>query len=226
MNDELAKQLRRSVSDFYESQGAAFGRTRAIVWNEEKIVARRLTPGMTVIDVGAGNGRFARLLPEGVNYVGYEPSASLRASAESRFDLRSGGFPSIGALNESADVVVSFAVIQHLPTNEERVQAVNELLRMLKPGGLLAVTSWHPTPELTKQTITPLPQGELGDVLVSWHAEDSHLERYIHDFTFLEWQHLWEHPALEIERCGLFGREDWTEDLTRGRNWFVIGKKK
>jgi ubiquinone/menaquinone biosynthesis C-methylase UbiE len=226
MNDELAKQLRQSVADFYESQGAAFGRTRAIVWNEEKLVAKRIESGMTVVDIGAGNGRFARLLPPDTTYIGFEPSSSLRASANPDLDLREGGFPRVSISDESADVVTSFAVIQHLPTLVERQLAVDELVRIAKPDSLLAATSWHPTPELTRQTITPLPEGEPEDVLVSWNAEDAAFKRYIHDFSFAEWQTLWQRPDLRIEQCGLFVREDWTEDLTQGRNWYVIARKK
>lgn len=226
MNDDLAKQLRASVRDFYESQGASFGRTRAIIWNEEKLIASRVTAGMTVLDIGAGNGRFSRLLPPGSTYIGFEPSASLRQSADPTIDLREGGFPTVPLQDEYADVVTSFAVIQHLPTHEERQAAVEELIRLTKVGGIIAVTSWHPTPEFTRQTISPLEGGEAGDVLVSWNAEDVHVNRYIHDFSFQEWEDLWHHPAIELEHAGLFSRQDWTNDLTKGRNWFVIGKKK
>ena len=71
MNDDLAKQLRERVQEFYETHGSAFSSTRTFIWKEEEIIAKRLTAGMTIVDVGAGNGRFARLLPEGAHYIGF-----------------------------------------------------------------------------------------------------------------------------------------------------------
>ncbi|MBP7134316.1 class I SAM-dependent methyltransferase [Patescibacteria group bacterium] len=226
MTTELAKQLREGVQAFYEAQGTAFSETRAFVWKEETLVAERILPGMTVADIGAGNGRFARLLPAHVTYIGIEPSESLRACGLDSVDLRAGGFPTIPLEPDFADVTTCFAVIQHLPTIEERKQAVSELIRITKPGGLLAITSWHPLPEMTKQTITPLPGGEEGDLWVSWKAEGAHTQRYIHDMSFPEWTALWDRPELSIEQVGLFGRNDWTDDVTQGRNWFVLAKKR
>ncbi len=225
MTTELAKQLREGVQTFYEAQGTAFSETRAFVWKEEALVAERILPGMTVADIGAGNGRFARLLPKGVTYVGVEPSESLRNCALGSIDLRAGGFPNIPLEEDFADVTTCFAVIQHLPTTEERRQAVSELIRITKPGALLAATSWHPLPEMTKQTITPLTNGEEGDVWVSWNAQGVQAQRYIHDMSFKEWAELWNRPELLIEKVGLFGRSDWTEELSQGRNWFVLAKK-
>ena len=37
MNDDLAKQLRERVQEFYETHGAAFSSTRTFVWKEEEI---------------------------------------------------------------------------------------------------------------------------------------------------------------------------------------------
>ena len=226
MNDELAKALRANVQEFYETNGSAFSQSRTFIWKEETILAERIRPEMIVVDVGAGNGRFARLLPAGTTYIGFEPSEALRRAANPAFDLRPGGFPRVPLADAFTDLAMSFAVIQHLPTPEERRDAASELIRLVKPGGLIAVTSWHPTVAVTHKIIEPLTNGDAGDLWVSWRAETPDAKRYIHDFSFEEWTELWQHPALEIEKCGLFGKEDWTKDLAEGRNWFVIARRK
>lgn len=226
MNDDLAKELRERVRVFYETYGQAFSDSRTFIWKEEELIAKRITAPMTIVDVGAGNGRFARLLPAGATYIGFEPSNTLRQAANPAIDVRPGGFPVIPLLDRSADVATSFAVIQHLPTPNERQAAVRELIRLTKPGGLIAATSWHPTLAFTKKTIEPIPSGDTGDVWVSWRAEITDAKRYIHDFSFQEWRTLWDQPELTIDACGLFGQEDWTEKLEEGRNWFVIAKKR
>lgn len=42
--------------------------------------------------------------------------------------------------NEYYDVVVSFSTIDHIPGKENRVKAISEMCRVLKPGGYLIVT--------------------------------------------------------------------------------------
>jgi SAM-dependent methyltransferase len=160
-----------------------------------------------------------------VNYRGFEPSEALRQAATPLW-IQEGGFPIIPASDSISDVTVCFAVIQHLPTQAEREAAVVELLRITKPGGWIIATSWHPTGELSRQTVTPLNQGETGDVWVGWKADGANVQRYIHDFSHEEWKELWNHPLLEIEQIGLFGRDTWTENLSQGRNWCVIAQKR
>ena len=225
MNADLAKRLRQNVADFYEVHGKSFDRTRAFVWNEEKLAISKIQPGMTVVDVGAGNGRFARLLPEGVNYLGIEPSEALRAAANPNIQMRAGGFPKLDPPDQMSDTTVCFAVIQHLPTQEDRRAAVEELIRITKRRGWIIATSWHPTGRFSRQDVSVIEHGELGDVWVSWHAEGAEAQRYIHDFSFDEWRSLWNHPNLVIEHIGLFGQNDWTEDLNEGRNWCVIAQR-
>jgi ubiquinone/menaquinone biosynthesis C-methylase UbiE len=42
--------------------------------------------------------------------------------------------------DEYYDVVVSFSTIDHIPGNENRVKAVKEMSRVIKPGGYLVIT--------------------------------------------------------------------------------------
>lgn len=222
MNDELvnteasrsAKDRARSVREFYEKHGHSFARTRGFVWNEEKLIAERIHPGMTVVDVGAGNGRFATLLTN-IEYIGIEPSSTLRASADPTLNLQPGELPNLSLNDRVADIVVSFAVFHHLSTFEERRLSVNELIRITKSGGLIAASAWY------VQNQTP---GQ--DLLIPWKAEGASAERYIHLFADDEWKALWNHPELIIEHIGLFGREDWTDDSNVARNWFVIAHRK
>lgn len=79
MKHDFANSFAQSVAKFYEDHGAAFAATRGSAWAELERAATLIKPGMTVVDVGAGNGRFSKLLPEGVTYIGVEPSSTLRA---------------------------------------------------------------------------------------------------------------------------------------------------
>ncbi|MDO8584228.1 MAG: class I SAM-dependent methyltransferase [bacterium] len=237
MNKDSAKDLAQSVNEFYETHGAAFGRTRGFVWAEEKLVAERIQPGMTVLDVGAGNGRFARLLPAGVTYIGFEPSSTLRESSNlplchSReggnlaptditiHDLRDGSLPHLPIPDATADVTVCFAVFHHL-TQNERKASVEELLRITKSGGLIAASAWIVPMKKTE----PVEGGEQNDRWMHWRAEGAEAKRYVHLFDAAEWNALWTRSDIIIEKIGMFGKEDWTDDLQTARNWFVLARK-
>ena len=243
MDQETAKKIQKSVKDFYEKYGAAFARTRGMNWAEENLIAECIQAnplssplsggGLTVVDVGAGNGRFAKLLPldkggGGISYIGFEPSSTLRAAgARHAVPLREGGFPHVPIDDATADATICLAVLHHLATDADRQNAVVELLRITKPGGLIAASAWWVLP-LTEGDSSPSPSSTRRgtDMWIPWRAEGADAKRFVHVFNLEEWKSLWTHPQLEIERIGLFGKKDWTDDAQEARNFFMMGRKK
>lgn len=120
----------------------AFGRPRRI--RARMLAPARLKPGETVLDVGCGTGTLTILAKEQVGdalVAGIDASQPMilraRRKAERRnlkiqFDLASADalpFP-----DASFDVAVCTATLHHLP-RWMRVAAMNEMRRVLKPGG-------------------------------------------------------------------------------------------
>ncbi len=224
MNAEFAKNLADQVARFYETYGNSFSATRHAVWAEQKLIAGLVRSGMTVVDVGAGNGRLATQLPSGVSYVGFEPSAALRAFVMSDTDLRPGALPNLPLKEQSADLVACIAVFHHLPSTELRSKCVDELVRITKPGGLIVASSWFLQEDNPR--LTHVLGGDAGDFFMSWNAEVKTGQRYVHLFDETEWMNLWTRPDVAIERIGLFGREDWTDDRSEARNWMVVARRR
>jgi SAM-dependent methyltransferase len=221
MNSDLAKQLENSIRDFYAQEGAWFATTRGKIIPEAEFVEEYVRPGMTVVDVGAGNGRFAKLLPKNVTYIGVEPSDSLRRTAP----LVPGSLPRLPLPDRTADVTVCLAVLHHIPSVETRRASVVELVRVTRPGGIILSTSWLRNPH--HQLTYPVPDGECGDVWMPWTAPDGHTsQRFVHFMQVDEWNNLWTHPKLEIIKLGMFGKKDWTEHPTGALNWRVIARRR
>ncbi len=211
MDHYLAKHLTKQVAEFYQAHGFAFARTRGMVWEEEREAAECIEPGMRVYDIGAGNGRFARLVQKGATYIGVEPSETLRAHAMADAFLCAGGFPHLPVADNVSDVTVCFAVFHHLPGTEARRTAVEELIRITKPGGIIIATSWAEA----KQEPMPTGEGDPGDGFVAWKEGGSDAKRYVHLMQPGEWESLWNDSRLAHTFIG----------KRRPQNWFIMTKK-
>ena len=220
MNNDFAKRHQKSVHEFYETHGSSFAKTRGDIWPEQILLAKTIHPEMTVIDIGAGNGRFNGILPKDVAYLGVEPSKSLREA--SHVKLLPGELPHLLIQDNIGDLTACFAVLHHIPTVELRQASIREIIRVTKPNGRLAVSAWY----IPEGKFEEVKDSEDNDVWIPWKADQKTVRRFVHRFTELEWKKLWTRPELEIEQIGLFGREDWTKNTDEARNFFVMAKKK
>jgi len=94
--------------------------------------------------------------------------------------------------DEMFDNVISIATYHHLKTRWERTAALQELKRVLKPGGEAFITVWnHGQPRfwLSKQ-----------DVLVPWKTKEKVLYRYYHLFSYYELVNLVRQSGFNILR--------------------------
>ncbi len=107
----------------------------ALHWLRETV---GLGPGRTALEVGAGTGKFVKLLREtGAEIVALEPVDAMRAEIERRFDVRTlgGAADAIGLPDGSVDAVLCAQAFHWFATPA----AVAEMRRVLKPGGVLGL---------------------------------------------------------------------------------------
>jgi tRNA (uracil-5-)-methyltransferase TRM9 len=160
---------------------------------------------LRVLDVGAGDGRFAaflqatRVSDEPFEYLGLDASESLLTRARSRGLGSNIRFERTDFLRDDDalpslqfDLVVLFGVLHHVPAFERRCQLLAELAQRVAAGGLLALTFWRldRDPRFAKrvrsfadynaQSAEPITEADLepGDVLLSWG--DQTALRYCH----------------------------------------------
>jgi SAM-dependent methyltransferase len=108
----------------------------AVAWVAERC---GLGPGSRVVDLAAGTGRLSGLfLRIGVDVIAVEPAANMRAVLERRFPA----LHTIVATAESMpmdDGAVDAVVVGNAFHHFDRVAAMAEIHRVLRPGGALAV---------------------------------------------------------------------------------------
>jgi len=98
---------------------------------------------LTILDLGAGTGRFSVLLADAFasQVVAVEPSAKMRAEAErgsphARVVYRDGTAGAIPAANGAFDFALLSMVIHHVPDLDA---CARELHRVVKPAGLVFI---------------------------------------------------------------------------------------
>lgn len=112
----------------------AGGRVRAAGQDRAEYphAAARIGPGDAVLEVGAGAGAFARLIPQ-ARYVGLDPNPG--AYAEREGAVRAESLEAHAATHEGAyDAACAFQVIEHVADPRGMAAA---MVRCLKPGGVL-----------------------------------------------------------------------------------------
>jgi SAM-dependent methyltransferase len=120
---------------------ALFGQWAPIVAD-----AARVQPGQRVLDIACGTGVLAREAAARVGangqVVGLDPSPGMLAVAEAlapEIEWREGSAGSLPFADHTFDAVVSQFGLMFFP---DRRQALREMLRVMAPGGRLALAVW------------------------------------------------------------------------------------
>jgi len=132
-----------------------------------KIIERsRIKQGMTVIDLGCGSGAFTPFVARVVGEHGKVYAVDIQlamlqqlehklAKAENQdiknIELKQASAYSLPFGDESVDLVYMVTVLPEIP---DRGRALREIKRVLKPGGILAVTEFLPDPDYPLRSTT------------------------------------------------------------------------
>ena len=123
------------------------GYSRVEFARTKELLARRLPPAPArVLDVGGGPGVYAEWLVERgyeVKLVDAVPLHVRRASERSggRFVAVEGDARRLDETDESYDAVLLLGPLYHLTVRSDRIAALREAHRVLRPGGLIAAAA-------------------------------------------------------------------------------------
>ncbi|XP_072248680.1 tRNA (carboxymethyluridine(34)-5-O)-methyltransferase alkbh8 [Leuresthes tenuis] len=148
---DAARLEEEFVHRVYDAIASHFSRTRHTPWPRVCRFLSSLPPGSVLADVGCGNGKYLGVNPQLVT-VGCDRSGALvQICAEKGFHAFVSDALSVPLRTASCDACISIAVIHHFSTQERRLAAVRELVRLLKPGGQALIYVWAFEQEYNKQ---------------------------------------------------------------------------
>ena len=134
-------------------------------------------PADAVLDVGTGTGvvaaAAATATPRPGLLVGVDPSLQMLRLARSHVPLAAVGArsPGLPFPARAFDVVVAGLVVSHFPRYDE---ALDDMVRVLRPGGRLGVTAWGATDDAP---VDDVDQRELTEIWTSTAARFVDVDR-------------------------------------------------
>jgi tRNA (uracil-5-)-methyltransferase TRM9 len=161
-----------------------------------------------------------------VDYTGVDFCDALLSFARKTYpklDFVHSSVLSLPLENDSFDVVVSTAVLHHLPSAASRIEGLQEVLRVLRPGGLFVFTvwdlwqwkNWRLFCAALLRSIRTFGNYRPSDLFVPFGSDK--VMRYYHAFTKRELR-------MELMQAG-FTIVKLDRSLGRRRNMFVVCKK-
>ncbi|KAJ4701252.1 alkylated DNA repair protein alkB-like 8-like [Melia azedarach] len=154
---ELEKKY---VHRVYDAIAPHFSSTRFAKWPKVATFLDSLPSGSLVLDAGCGNGKYLGLNPY-CFFIGCDISAPLiKICVDRGHEVLVADAVNLPYRSDFGDAAISIAVLHHLSTESRRKKAIEELVRVVKKGGLVLITVWAVEQEdrslLTKWT--PLTQ--------------------------------------------------------------------
>jgi ubiquinone/menaquinone biosynthesis C-methylase UbiE len=201
MDKKTADKIIKQNKENYDSFAESFSQTRNYLPEAAKsLFEDHVRAGDRVLDNGCGNGRFYPFFKEkGADYVGIDNSEKLVDIAKKKYpeaEFKIDDALELSFASEEFGLVISMAVLHHIPSKAYRRQFFQEAWRVLKPGGRLIVTVWNLRPlalararqwkrfksfiKVQIKIAMSLEKLDFGDFYIPWQNE---YQRYVHSFT-------------------------------------------
>jgi len=200
----------QAVRNSYNAIAGSFEATRRCFWPEFSLLGEYIKDNDKILDLACGSGRLVDYLDSqklDVDYYGLDSSDGLLESAKNNHQSLADKF-TLGQMtvlpyaDNYFDVITCFAGFHHLANKKERLQALIEMKRVLKPQGKIVMTNWYLwtwkfLPNFLKAIFTFT---FFKDLLIAWKGEkDKLIWRYYHAFTTRELNQLFSAVGLEVK---------------------------
>jgi len=240
MDKQTQQNLLSLVKNSYDEIAEDFDTTRQKnLWPEILKLASEVKDGDSVLDVGCGNGRLVEAFKnKEINYLGIDNSQKLIEIAKSKFsiyDFSAKGGPASGGqfsnnfqfsnfqfkigdvleldkINEKDfDYVFYIAVLHHLPGDDLKIKALEQIKNKLTDNGKIIVSVWNLWSQVKFRKlilkyallkIVGKNRFDFGDIIFNWKNNRGEVisQRYYHAFTTTGLKKIIKKSGLKIRK--------------------------
>lgn len=212
-----------------------FSDTRSFLWEDLECFRSYVKEGDQILDVGCGNGRLYQLFESpsmsSVQFTGIDISEKLIDLAKKTYPtctFTAGDMRILPYDDNFFDVVFSLVAFHHLPDRESQIQSLQEMKRVVKPGGKIILLNWNAYSDWVKEKIAKGDYEDLGNQLfrVPWKRQDKTVlgDRVYYGFTLDELETLFKEVDLTLDDQ-YFLRHGERVGIEKGMNIVSVAKK-
>ena len=181
----------QNVKETYEKIAHHFNVTRVFTWSWIDHFINSLPSGSFIYDIGCGNGRNMHF--PGYTFIGIDNCENfIDICREKNLLVLLSNMTKINLPDNSADAIICIAAFHHLASHENRINALLEMKRLIKPNtGKILISVWSINqPKKTRVTFN-----KYGNTMVQWNKK--HV-RYYYIFQINEIKDLFEKVGLNV----------------------------
>lgn len=181
------------VKNVYENIAERFSHSRLHKWKWISDFFENIHKDSLVYDIGCGNGR--NMMYNGYRFIGVDNCENLIKICQSKnLDVILSNCTDIPLDSNTADAIICIAMFHQLSSNENRIQCLLEIKRLLKVGGKILISVWSiKQPSKTRRTFE-----NYGDNIVLWNNYGNIYERYYYIFKIDEIKNLFKKTGLKL----------------------------
>ncbi|MBT3321820.1 MAG: class I SAM-dependent methyltransferase [Anaerolineae bacterium] len=200
MKIEVIRKIVDINNQFYQTFGKEFSATRGRIQSGVRKILNGIGRDSSILDLGCGNGEFARQLAEAGHtapYHGVDFSLPLLTAARlvpedfpAQFSALDITEKEWGIINEKHSIITAFAVLHHIPGEETRLEILKNIHQYLADDGQFIFSNWQflNSERLRKRILNwdlvNISEKEIdeGDYLLDWRRGGFGI-RYAHHYS-------------------------------------------
>jgi ubiquinone/menaquinone biosynthesis C-methylase UbiE len=172
-----------SVKETYNKIATEFDITRYSVWRQVKAFIDSIPTGSKLLEVGSGNGKNL-LYRNDLDCYGIDISIEqVKLCKKKGLNVIEGCMTSLPYPDNFFDNLICIATYHHLNNDDDRKQALMEMLRVIKPNGKILISVWALEQDEMKMAKTNAKFTKEHE-MVPWKSKDGSIYyRYYHIYS-------------------------------------------